>query len=51
MLTDNASIRSVAPSLELARISIYALKGMIEGNFWNNRSKVYQTKEINHVVR
>ena len=34
----------------MVRISNHAIKGMIEANFWKNRSKLFQPSEINHVA-
>ena len=49
-MTDNVRFEKVSHSLELARISNHAKKGMIEANSWKNRSKLSQPSEINHVV-
>ena len=49
-MTGNDRLEKVTPSLELVRISNHAIKGMIEANYWKNRSKLFQPSEINHVV-
>ena len=49
-MAGNDRLEKVIPSLELVRISNHAIKGMIETNFWKNRSKLFQTSETNHVV-
>ena len=50
IMTGNDRLEKVTPSLELVRISNHAIKGMIEANYWKNRSKLFQPSEINHVV-
>ena len=50
IMTGNDRLEKVTPSLELVRISNHAIKGMIKANSWKNRSKLFQPREINHVV-
>ena len=49
-MTGNDRLEKVTPSLELVRISNHAIKGMIEANYWKNRSKLFQPSEVIHVV-
>ena len=49
-MTGNDRLEKITPSLELVRTSNHAIKGMIEANSWENRSKLFQPIEINHVV-
>ena len=49
-MTGNHRVEKVTPSLELVRISNHAIKGVIEANFWKNRSKPLQASVINHVA-
>ena len=50
MLRDKSRLENVPKYLKLARISNHALKEMIEANSWRNKSKLYQPKEITHLV-
>ena len=49
-MTSNDRLEKVTPSLELVRISNHAIKGMIEANSRENRSKLFQPSEINYVA-
>ena len=39
-MTGHVRLENVPRSLESVRILNYVLKGMIEANFWKNRSKL-----------